>query len=88
MDGASSTHRPVEDDGVAIEHGMLERIFEVFTQVEPRTAVESGVGLGLALGRETVTRFGGNIQAISNGLGRGAVFSIRLPMAGRRLAEI
>jgi len=83
VEGSAAVIR-IEDDGVGIEHGMLERIFEVFTQVEPN-AVQSGVGLGLALARETVTRFGGNIQAMSNGLGRGAVFSIRLPMAGRSI---
>ena len=75
----------VEDDGVGIEPDMLERIFEVFTQVETGTTAKSGVGLGLTLARATVTRFGGTIQAISNGLGRGAMFAIRLPIAGRRL---
>lgn len=86
VEGSAAVIR-VEDDGVGIEHGMLERIFEMFTQVEPREAAQSGVGLGLALARETITRFGGNIQAMSNGLGRGAVFSIRLPKANRGVAD-
>jgi signal transduction histidine kinase len=86
VEGSAAVIR-VEDDGVGIEQAMLKRIFDVFTQVEPKAGAQSGVGLGLALARETITRFGGNIQAISNGLGRGAVFSIRLPMAGRSVVD-
>jgi PAS domain S-box-containing protein len=63
----------VEDDGVGIPHEMLPRIFDLFTQVESsRHASRGGLGIGLALVKR------------SDGLGKGSVFSVRLPLADDR----
>jgi two-component system CheB/CheR fusion protein len=71
----------IEDDGVGIAPTMLEKIFEAFTQADNALPGNSGVGLGLTVAKETVTLLGGSIQAQSDGIGQGAAFSIRLPMA-------
>jgi two-component system CheB/CheR fusion protein len=68
----------VEDTGVGIPHDMLQRIFELFTQVDPHRS--SGLGVGLALVRELVMLHGGSVQAISKGINQGSEFSVRLPL--------
>jgi PAS domain S-box-containing protein len=71
----------IEDNGIGIAPNMLDRIFDAFTQADNASTGESGVGLGLAVAKETVTLLGGSIQALSDGVGEGASFSIRLPLA-------
>jgi signal transduction histidine kinase/CheY-like chemotaxis protein len=70
----------VRDTGFGIPPEMLERIFELFTQVE-RTIERSqgGLGVGLTLVRSIVTMHGGSVEARSEGVGRGSEFVIRLP---------
>ena len=72
----------VRDDGEGIPRDQLERIFDRFAQAG-RTNVRrhGGLGLGLAIARHIVERHGGTITADSEGEGRGAVFSVRLPRA-------
>ncbi|MBL0423366.1 PAS domain S-box protein [Ramlibacter sp. AW1] len=72
----------VADTGVGIPHDMLDRIFDLFTQVD-RTIGRSqgGLGIGLALVRELVQLQGGSVSAESPGLDRGASFTVRLPAA-------
>ena len=67
--------------------GMLEKVFELFTQ-EQRSGMggNTGLGIGLALVRRLVQMHGGQVQARSEGVGRGASFEIRLPL-GRREAD-
>ena len=68
----------VSDSGVGIEPQKLDRIFDAFEQVtqEGRT----GLGLGLAICRALAGFHGGKIVALSDGLGRGATFSLKLPV--------
>jgi PAS domain S-box-containing protein len=68
----------VSDTGVGIEPQKLERIFDAFEQVtqEGRT----GLGLGLAICRALAGFHGGQITAHSDGLERGATFSVTLPV--------
>ena len=71
----------VEDNGMGIPREEHERIFEPFHRVDARLAARpSGVGLGLAIVRSLVTAHEGRIQVASDA-GRGAMFSIRLPVA-------
>jgi CheY-like chemotaxis protein len=72
----------VRDTGVGMEPGSVERMFEPFAQAEQSLArTQGGLGLGLALVKGLVELHGGSIQARSEGLGRGAEFLVRLPLA-------
>jgi PAS domain S-box-containing protein len=79
---ADGMHIVVKDDGVGIPPDMLEKIFEMFTQVD-RTLERSrgGLGIGLTLVRRLVELHGGSIVARSDGAGRGSEFEITLPAA-------
>jgi signal transduction histidine kinase len=70
----------VADTGIGIEAALLPQIFDLFTQAT-RTPDRSqgGLGLGLALVRNLVTLHGGSVEARSDGIGRGSVFTVRLP---------
>jgi len=71
----------VSDTGQGIASEFLPRMFERFRQAEQSTArVASGLGLGLAIAKQLVELHGGNISAHSPGLGKGAVFHVRLPL--------
>jgi CheY-like chemotaxis protein len=70
----------VSDDGIGIPPEMLPCIFDQFVQ-GPRALdrAEGGLGLGLAIARGLVVQHGGNVSAHSDGVGHGAVFTVRLP---------
>jgi signal transduction histidine kinase/ActR/RegA family two-component response regulator len=71
----------VTDDGIGIPHGMLERVFEMFTQVDASLErSHGGLGIGLTLARRLVQMHDGRITASSEGPGRGSTFEIRLPL--------
>ena len=72
----------VEDSGIGIDPRFLPHVFEEFQQADGPG--KGGLGLGLAISRHIVELHGGKIQAASDGLGRGATFTVRLPIAGRR----
>ena len=71
----------ITDTGVGIDPAALPRVFELFTQAEPpidRTV--GGLGIGLTLSRRLVEMQGGTLTATSDGRGRGATFTVRLPV--------
>jgi signal transduction histidine kinase/CheY-like chemotaxis protein len=71
----------VHDNGRGIARDELGRIFEPFVQLHRVTdAARGGLGLGLAIVRTLVERHGGNIVAESGGPGKGATFTIELPI--------
>jgi signal transduction histidine kinase len=72
----------VTDSGVGIPPDALPHLFDLFTQVN-RTLNRSqgGLGIGLALVRRLVEMHGGTVSASSDGLGRGATFTVALPLA-------
>ena len=66
-------------EGIAAEH--LDRVFERFYRVDPaRTRATGGTGIGLAIVRAIVEAHGGTVTASSEGIGRGATFTVRLPV--------
>jgi len=70
----------IADKGRGISRENLEKIFEVFYQVDDHmTRRYGGLGLGLSIARELVTLHGGRIWAESEGLGEGATFRVVLP---------
>jgi signal transduction histidine kinase len=73
----------VKDDGIGIPEDMLEKVFEIFTQVGRRgDSVTSGLGIGLSLVRTLVELHGGRVEARSEGLGKGSEFTVRIPLNG------
>jgi signal transduction histidine kinase/CheY-like chemotaxis protein len=72
----------VRDTGVGIAEDMLDRVFELFTQVEGSLArSQGGLGIGLTLVRDLVTLHGGTVEACSRGSGQGSSFRVRLPLS-------
>jgi PAS domain S-box-containing protein len=79
-DGQEAVLR-VRDTGVGIDPGTLPRVFELFAQAEqPMDRSVGGLGIGLTLSRRLVELHGGTISAASEGQGRGAEFTVRLPV--------
>ncbi|MEN0038773.1 MAG: ATP-binding protein [Cellvibrio sp.] len=77
----------VADSGIGIEANMLEKIFDLFIQVDKSIdRSRGGLGIGLSVVNTIVKMHGGTVGAQSKGLGLGATFSIRLPLAGTRQA--
>ncbi len=69
----------VSDTGEGIAADFLPFVFEPFRQADAKLVRgHGGLGLGLAISRQLVELHGGTIHAVSNGLGLGATFIIRL----------
>jgi PAS domain S-box-containing protein len=71
----------VSDTGAGIEPEFLSRLFDRFSQADESLRKDRGLGLGLTISRHIVELHGGKIFAVSEGLGKGASFTIELPIA-------
>jgi signal transduction histidine kinase/ActR/RegA family two-component response regulator len=71
----------VRDTGIGIPAPAIATVFDMFRQVSRPDRSQGGLGIGLALARRLVEMHGGTIEAHSDGLGRGSVFTVRLPVA-------
>ncbi len=70
----------VQDTGVGINREFLPEIFNEFHQQDPDiTKNFGGLGLGLAIVKQIVDLHHGTVTAESDGVGRGAVFTVQLP---------
>lgn len=80
----------ITDTGIGIPPHMMPRLFEMFMQGDASIdrAVQSGLGVGLALSRRLVQMHGGSIEAFSEGLGRGSRFTVRLSTASNHAASV
>ena len=77
----SAVEISVSDTGIGIDQAFLPHVFERFRQGDAGTTRErGGLGLGLAIAQELVQLHGGGIAASSPGLGKGATFTITLPI--------
>jgi PAS domain S-box-containing protein len=70
----------VKDSGAGIPADQLEKIFNMFNQIDPAPErAQGGLGIGLTLVRRLVEMHGGSVHASSEGPGKGSEFITRLP---------
>jgi signal transduction histidine kinase/ActR/RegA family two-component response regulator len=70
----------VADDGEGIDPVLATRVFDVFVQGnQDPSRSRGGIGLGLTLVKRLAELQGGSVRVESEGLGRGATFTVRLP---------
>jgi PAS domain S-box-containing protein len=71
----------VLDNGIGIPPDMLDRIFEMFAQVDrPAERGYTGLGIGLTLVNSLVEMHGGKVEVKSQGRNHGSEFTLRLPV--------
>lgn len=76
----------VSDTGQGVSKEFLPYVFDRFRQADSSTTRKhGGLGLGLAIARHLVEIHGGAIRAASAGVGKGARFSITLPLVERAI---
>lgn len=72
----------VEDNGIGFAPEVASRLFNAYTQLSAGPQrTRAGLGIGLSLVRGIVALHGGSVKAESDGEGRGARFTVRLPLA-------
>ncbi|HEX5000245.1 MAG TPA: PAS domain S-box protein [Terriglobia bacterium] len=69
----------VSDNGIGLTADMIERVFDLFAQLESRDRAQGGLGVGLTLVKRLVEQHGGEVEARSAGRGQGSQFIVRLP---------
>jgi CheY-like chemotaxis protein len=80
----------VTDTGIGLKPEFIEHVFERFRQADSSTTrLHGGLGLGLSIVKHLIELHGGIVRAESEGAGRGATFSIQLPLASvnRKIQE-
>ena len=71
----------IHDTGSGIPADLLPYVFERFRRADPNMAGAGGsLGLGLAIVKNIVQLHGGTVEAASEGPGRGATFTVTLPL--------
>lgn len=71
----------VADEGQGITAHFLPHVFERFRQANAREQrPHGGLGLGLSIVRQLVELHGGSVTAASDGPGKGAVFTVTIPV--------
>jgi PAS domain S-box-containing protein len=71
----------ITDTGKGIAAEFLPHIFDRFRQADRTSRSQDGLGLGLAIVRQLVELHGGTVAAASEGEGKGATFTVRLPVS-------
>jgi len=82
----------IEDSGIGFPPELAARLFKPYEQLTDRLHAggergAGGLGIGLSLAQGIVALHGGRIEARSDGPGRGAVFTVRLPVASSETAS-
>jgi signal transduction histidine kinase/ActR/RegA family two-component response regulator len=77
----SSSRITVSDNGQGISRELLPFVFDRFRQADSSTRRQfGGLGLGLSIVRHLAEMHGGSVEAHSAGEGKGATFTVRLPI--------
>ncbi|HEY0962654.1 MAG TPA: response regulator [Pseudomonadales bacterium] len=70
------------DQGIGIESAAIPKLFTLFSRIgNEGSLTQGGLGIGLALVRQLVSLHGGTVSVESEGLQRGSVFTVRLPLS-------
>jgi signal transduction histidine kinase len=78
----------VTDNGEGISPEYLPRVFDRFSQGDMTlTRRHGGLGLGLSITKDIVELHGGTISAVSKGTGRGASFTVEIPLLAATAAS-
>ena len=82
-EGSSAILR-IEDSGIGFDRELSDRLFQPFVQERKQgiDRINGGLGLGLAISRKLAELQGGSLTAESAGHGRGAAFTLTLPLVG------
>jgi PAS domain S-box-containing protein len=84
----SQVELTVSDNGIGIPASFLPQVFDRFSQRDSSTTrAFGGLGLGLAISKQLVELHGGTINVMSEGEGKGAAFSVKLPLSVVQLAD-
>jgi two-component system NtrC family sensor kinase len=84
-DGRDWVELAVADSGIGLTAEQQAKLFQEFTQADSLTARRyGGTGLGLALSRKLARMMGGDVTVTSE-LGKGSVFTVRLPRGPTQL---
>jgi signal transduction histidine kinase len=70
----------VQDDGAGFTPDQAAGMFQPFGQVHDAVPGKGGTGLGLYISKGIVEQHGGSLDAHSDGPGKGALFTVRLPL--------
>ncbi len=75
----------VSDSGMGIDAEFMPYLFDMYARAHHAlSAGVAGAGVGLSLTRKLVELHGGSIEAHSDGLGHGSVFTFRLPLTSNK----
>lgn len=78
----------VKDSGIGIDPAHHEKIFEKFYRVnDERVELQPGTGLGLSIVKETIRLHGGTI-CVESSEGRGAIFTVLLPVSSEKAEHL
>jgi len=87
VDGHDWIELAVADSGIGMTAEQQAKLFQDFTQADSLTARRyGGTGLGLAISRKLARMMGGDVTVTSE-LGKGSVFTVRLPAAAAAAAS-
>jgi signal transduction histidine kinase/ActR/RegA family two-component response regulator len=72
----------IADNGIGFDPGDEQRMFDMFVRLESSSELHTGgLGIGLPIARALANAHGGDVQASSEGAGRGSTFTLRLPLS-------
>ncbi|MBB5367217.1 MULTISPECIES: response regulator [unclassified Janthinobacterium] len=78
----------IEDNGIGLEPGAIDRIFCMFEQSRTLEGqLTSGLGIGLSLSRQFAEMHGGTVNVTSDGPGHGSRFLVTLPASKAETAD-
>lgn len=87
IEGSDAVIR-VKDTGQGIAPDVMPHIFDLFTQADPTHHAQVGLGIGLSVVRDLVTLHGGTVQAMSEGVGKGSEFIVRLKLPPAESSQV